>query len=287
MFGARYGHAMAAVDGKIFVMGGDAGGTDRMLSSCEVYDHQTNVWSEIAPMPCKLAGGRVEVHGNKILYVGGCAEASLSDVVWAYDVELDVWEPFARMSVGRSAFALGRMELGGESQALVVAGGFLDDHAQGVDRVSAEIVGLPPSERHSERSESSDDESSPRSPSSPAMSPSLRALTVPPLPEQRSGCRAVTVKRSRVWSGTDEELSPPNWGLDDVDDEDCLVLLGGEEVQVEQDTATPSMYDTAWIFDSRAWRWISSDVVPPMRTGRTALGVCVAPGYPRSYGFYD
>merc|ERR1719258_785391 len=49
-------------------------------------------------MPCKLAGGRVEVHGHKILYVGGCAEASLSDVVWAYDVEADVWESFARMS---------------------------------------------------------------------------------------------------------------------------------------------------------------------------------------------
>merc|ERR1719262_1704760 len=130
MLGARYGHAMAAVDGKIYVMGGDAGGADRMLSSCEVY-------------------------GNKILYVGGCAEASLSDVVFAYDVETDVWEPFARMSVGRSAFALGRMELGGESQALVVAGGFLDEEAQGVASVSVELVGLP----RSERAESSDDES--------------------------------------------------------------------------------------------------------------------------------
>jgi hypothetical protein len=112
-------------------------------------------------------------------------------------------------------------------------------------------------------------------------------MTVPPLPEQRSGCRAVTVKRSRVCSGTDDELSPASSKEFDLDDEDCLVLLGGEEVQVEQDMAAPSMYDTAWIFDSRAWRWIASDVVPPMRTGRTALGVCVAPGYPRSYGFYD
>jgi len=280
MLGARYGHAMAAVDGKIYVMGGDAGGADRMLSSCEVYDPRKNVWSEIARMPCKLAGGRVEVHGNKILYVGGCAEASLSDVVWAYDVDADVWEPFARMSVGRSAFALGRMELGGESQALVVAGGFLDDEA-GVANVSAELVGLP-----GPRSES-DDESSPRSPSSPATSPSLCALTVPPLPEQRSGCRAVTVKRSRVWSGSDDDLSPTCCKEDDEDDAECLVLLGGEEVQVEQDSAAPSMYDTAWIFDSRAWRWVASDVVPPMRTGRTALGVCIAPGYPRSYGFYD
>merc|ERR1719359_2661989 len=131
-----------------------------MLSSCEVYDPRENVWSEIARMPWKLAGGRVEVLGNKILYVGGCAEASLSDVVWAYDVEADEWEPFARMSVGRSAFALGRMELGGEAQALVVAGGFFDDEAPGVERVSAELVGLP----RSERSELSDEESSPRSP---------------------------------------------------------------------------------------------------------------------------
>jgi len=302
MLGARYGHAMAAVDGKIYVMGGDAGGADRMLSSCEVYDPRENVWSEIARMPCKLAGGRVEVHGNKILYVGGCAEASLSDVVWAYDVETDVWEPFARMSVGRSAFALGRMELGGESQALVVAGGFLDEEAQGVASVSVELVGLP----RSERAESSDDESpsASRSPasstySSPGgspqsgtnagqgFSPAFRARAVPPLPEQRSGCRAVTVKRSRVWSGADEDLRLPSCKEDAFDDGDCLVLLGGEEVQVEQDTATPSMYDSAWIFDSRTWRWVASDVVPPMRTGRTALGVCIAPGYPRSYGFYD
>jgi hypothetical protein len=243
-----------------------------------------NVWSEIARMPCKLAGGRVEVHGNKILYVGGCAEASLSDVVWAYDVETDVWEAFARMSVGRSAFALGRMELGGESQALVVAGGFLDEGVQGVANVSSELVGLPCC--RSDRCESSDDESLPRSPSSPAASPSLRALVVPPLPEQRSGCRAVTVKRSRLPSLSDDDLSPVSCKEDDLDAE-CLVLLGGEEVQVEHDAAAPSMYDTAWIFDSRAWRWVASNVVPPMRTGRTALGVCIAPGYPRSYGFYD
>merc|ERR1719473_1540240 len=134
-------------------------------------------------MPCKLAGGRVEVHGNKILYVGGCAEASLSDVVWAYDVDDDVWEPFACMSVGRSAFALGRMELGGESQALVVAGGFLDERVQnGVAHVSSELVDLPRSERSPTHPESADDESLPRSPISPATSPSLRALTVPPLP---------------------------------------------------------------------------------------------------------
>jgi len=187
------------------------------------------------------------------------------------------------MSVGRSAFALGRMELGGES--LVVAGGFLDEgvQGQGVAHVSSELVGLP----RSERCESSDDESMPRSPGSAAASPSLRALTVPPLPEQRSGCRAVTVKRSRVWSGSsDDDLSPASSKEDNIDAE-CLVLLGGEEVQVEHDTAAPSMYDTAWIFDSRAWRWVASNVVPPMRTGRTALGVCIAPGYPRSYGFYD
>jgi len=95
------------------------------------------------------------------------------------------------------------------------------------------------------------------------------------------------VKRSRVWSGADEDLRLPSCKEDAFDDGDCLVLLGGEEVQVEQDTATPSMYDSAWIFDSRTWRWVASDVVPPMRTGRTALGVCIAPGYPRSYGFYD
>jgi hypothetical protein len=169
--------------------------------------------------------------------------------------------------------------------------------------VSVELVGLPRSEKWAE---SSDDESpaASRSPasstySSPGgspqsgtnagqgFSPAFRARAVPPLPEQRSGCRAVTVKRSRVWSGSDCDFSPRSSKEDEMDDAECLVLLGGEEVQVEHDSGAPSMYDTAWIFDSRAWRWFASDVVPPMRTGRTALGVCVAPGYPRSYAFYD
>ena len=53
-------------------------------------------WSEIAKLPTKLAGGRVEVDRGRILYVGGCAELSLSDVVWSYDTDRDVWEPYTR-----------------------------------------------------------------------------------------------------------------------------------------------------------------------------------------------
>jgi hypothetical protein len=271
MLGARYGHAMATLDGKIYVMGGDAGGNDRMLSSCEMYDPKTDVWSEIARLPVKLAGGRVQVYGKNILYVGGCAEASLSDVVWSYSTEKDIWEPYARMSVGRSAFALGRLE-NGEAPALVVAGGFLDeDVAGGRDAAfSAELVSL-------------DTTSSAGSPRSDEGTP----RTLPPLPEQRSGCGAVTVKRDRVMNGSPRStVSPDPVAFDfDMKGDECLVLLGGEEMSQEKD-ATTGMFNTAWIFDSRAWSWVASEVLPPMLTGRTALGICIAPGYPRSYGFY-
>jgi len=281
MLGARYGHAMAAVDGRIYVMGGDAGGTDRMLATCEVYDPRTNAWSEIAKLPTKLAGGRVEVDRGRILYVGGCAELSLSDVVWSYDTDRDVWEPYTRMSVGRSAFALGRVEVEGDP-ALVVAGGFLDEQDLGAGAEndgldyshSAELVCLTRPRAPSE-DDSSDDSS--------ATSP-LSMHRVPALPEQRSGCRAVTVKRDKVWSAASAKGER---GLSN----DVLVLLGGEEMRADkesgEDVRAPAMFSTSWIFDARAWQWVEGEVLPPMRTGRTALGVCVAPGYPRSYGFYD
>ena len=47
---ARYDHAVAVLDGKLYAVGGlnDDGG---ILSSVERYDPATNAWEEVAPLP--------------------------------------------------------------------------------------------------------------------------------------------------------------------------------------------------------------------------------------------
>jgi len=66
------------------------------------------------------------------------------------------------------------------------------------------------------------------------------------------------------------------------------VLLGGEEIVLDQapDAGSPAVFASTWLFDAHQWKWVAKDLLPPMRTGRTALGVCVAPGYPRGFRYF-
>jgi N-acetylneuraminic acid mutarotase len=66
---ARSGSAVAVLDGKIFVFGGERlGGT---FNQAEVYDPSTDVWAELAPMPMSVHGTGAVTFGETIYIPGG------------------------------------------------------------------------------------------------------------------------------------------------------------------------------------------------------------------------
>ena len=67
---ARSGSAVAVLDGKIFVFGGERlGGT---FNQAEVYDPVADVWAELAPMPMSVHGsGAVTISDTIYIPAGG------------------------------------------------------------------------------------------------------------------------------------------------------------------------------------------------------------------------
>ena len=50
MAAARYDHAVAVLDGKLYAVGGSDDGGDNRLSSVERYDPSVGAWEAVAPM---------------------------------------------------------------------------------------------------------------------------------------------------------------------------------------------------------------------------------------------
>ena len=118
MLTPRFGHGCVALDGYIYVVGGNAptnpsGELDadeadtNALSpsaSCERYDPTTNTWESIASLTWPRAGGRTVVVHGKLTVMGGCCnEHGVLATVEQYDPMKDAWEVVGRMRVPRSA----------------------------------------------------------------------------------------------------------------------------------------------------------------------------------------
>ena len=91
--------AVAALDGKAYVIGDYNGATELLI-----YDLAADRWSKGAPFPYPVhhtmaaeAGGRIYVFGG---YVNGW---EATDRVWAYDPGRNAWEPRAKMPTPRAA----------------------------------------------------------------------------------------------------------------------------------------------------------------------------------------
>jgi N-acetylneuraminic acid mutarotase len=79
-------HAEYGGNGKIYVMGGENGGTLN-----RIYDIATNTWSAGAPVPeCVLDYGHAYYNG-KVYVIGGWACGAASSAVYAYDVASNTW----------------------------------------------------------------------------------------------------------------------------------------------------------------------------------------------------
>ncbi|MFQ6093013.1 MAG: kelch repeat-containing protein [bacterium] len=92
MNSSRYNAAAAAVNGKIYVIGG-RGEHGEILDSVEEYDPQTDAWAERSPMPTLREGLALAVlHGN-IYALGGSGQMGMPlATVERYDPATDRWD---------------------------------------------------------------------------------------------------------------------------------------------------------------------------------------------------
>ncbi len=99
---SRFGNAAAAVDGKIYIIGGydrqkNLGGRAPALSIVDVYDTQTNTWHTVANMPTPRVAVQTAVFSNEIYVFGGYDRKGFrgtrrnKKIVEMYDTQTDTW----------------------------------------------------------------------------------------------------------------------------------------------------------------------------------------------------
>ncbi|MFO7447655.1 MAG: kelch repeat-containing protein [Ignavibacteriaceae bacterium] len=89
----RHGAYLAAVDDKIFVIGGMGIKEDMWaaLSTVEMYDPETDKWETKASLPVPRDGFGIAVINKEIYIIGGFGPEPLN-TVFVYDTESDTWK---------------------------------------------------------------------------------------------------------------------------------------------------------------------------------------------------
>jgi N-acetylneuraminic acid mutarotase len=100
---ARTRLGVAAVDGKIYAIGGD--NNNSFLKDNEMYDPATNNWTAKAQMPTAKSDFGIAVYGKKIYCIGGAAgpNSEPTGAVEIYDTMTDSWETKTSMPTARKA----------------------------------------------------------------------------------------------------------------------------------------------------------------------------------------
>jgi len=96
----------AAVDGKIYVLGGEASRNNPATPFNHQYDPATDRWRELAPMPRGISHAGVAAYNGKIYVVGGftaIVHAAALDQVHEYDIATDIWRQLAPLSSPRGS----------------------------------------------------------------------------------------------------------------------------------------------------------------------------------------
>ncbi len=104
--GGRAFPSVAAVGGKVFVVGGLRRDADP-LASCEVYDPVADGWSRGPDMPTARNRAGACAHGGKVYVAGGYVrDEGNSRALERLDPVAGVWERLAPMPTARHGFAL-------------------------------------------------------------------------------------------------------------------------------------------------------------------------------------
>lgn len=255
----RWGHGCATVDGRIFCVGGCSlrGGSPahetfmETMRSCEVFHPsdlrsvfgEAGVWSPCANLNIARAGARVVAVGDySMAVVGGCDDVfGQAEVLRSVEL-LDV----RRLEAGWSILS---PELATPRTTAAVAS--IDEHRILVlggapSLSSAELYTLP--------SKSSTEQ----------QSHILGSSWIDVMPEGRLGCQAVCMKLPRPGKNFP------------VCESLCAVVVGGES---GDDDENSSQFGSVMVYDIERRKWLPTGSFPPLPTPRTAMALCVGPGF--------
>jgi N-acetylneuraminic acid mutarotase len=104
----RFEAGVTALDGKIYVLGGEAFGKPASGLNQE-YDPATNRWRDLAPIPHATSHVGVAAYGGKIYAMGGntaVPEVGPLDLAFEYDVAKDLWRKLPSLSSPRGSIGV-------------------------------------------------------------------------------------------------------------------------------------------------------------------------------------
>ncbi|KAI8489328.1 Kelch-like protein 6 [Branchiostoma belcheri] len=85
-------HGMAAMNGKVYVVGGqDPYDMDRKLSSVEVYNEQTKSWKRVKSMRRGVSNFGIAAYGGKVYVFGGDLDSRTTSKVQCYEPDQNEW----------------------------------------------------------------------------------------------------------------------------------------------------------------------------------------------------
>lgn len=133
---ARYGHGAAAVDGKLYILGGgeeDGMGSAGLSRRVSVYDPETDAWSESTPMLAHRVHSAVAVHGTT-LYIAGGTELTafgpnVSAAVDRFDTITGSWSQVGYLFTSRMFAGASFVE----DRLYVMGGGYMSTSLGDVD----------------------------------------------------------------------------------------------------------------------------------------------------------
>ena len=96
---------------KILVAGGCKGWCEETkipLKSAEIYDPQSNRWTQVADMPEPIGSAKMEIFDGLPTTVGGTNGITQISTLYQYDITLDQWfpHPKAKLKTSRSSAAV-------------------------------------------------------------------------------------------------------------------------------------------------------------------------------------
>jgi len=128
MTNARAKQSSVIYSGKLYVFGGDDN-VDAM-TSCEVYDFKTNLWTDIEPLPAKRMGTAAVVFNDKIWVIGGADYKIPYNSIYIYDPTKNTWSTHPTgLQAAQGSFTGARAYLGAVvfNNKVWVIGGDNDD----------------------------------------------------------------------------------------------------------------------------------------------------------------
>jgi hypothetical protein len=109
----RYEAQGLTIDGKLYLFGGFINSSNETTVRMDVYDPNSDSWSQVADVPEPLTHASHAADGEMIYVVGGFVgdhPGGSSDHVWIYDTINDIWSAGPNLPADRGGAAMARVD---------------------------------------------------------------------------------------------------------------------------------------------------------------------------------